>query len=83
MLGLTIHLDGDRLIEDLADREIIHLGNDAQPIRIGALDGGMASGRTSVAFGFELPGGQVVLAETSLRLFLVAADALRARYGDE
>jgi len=42
----------------------------------------MASGKTSVAFDIPLPDGRHVLAETSLELFLAAADALRARYGD-
>ena len=83
MLAITLRLDGDGMLDDLGDRELVHLGNDAPPLRVGALAGGMASGRTSVAFGFELPDGRVVLAETSLRLFLAAADALRARYGDE
>jgi hypothetical protein len=40
------------------------------------------SGKPSVALGFELPDGRWVLAETSLALFLTAAEALRARYGD-
>lgn len=31
----------------------------------------------------ELPDGRVVLAEMTLRLFLLAADALRVRYGGE
>ncbi len=53
-----------------------------EPFRVGGLPGGMASGKTSVAFDIPLPDGRHVLAETSLELFLAAADALRARYGD-
>jgi hypothetical protein len=65
----------------LADGTLIHLGNDAA-IEIGGLEAGMASGRPSLAFCFTLPDGRVVLAETSLVLFLAAADAFRARFGD-
>lgn len=61
--------------------KLVHLGHDAQ-IEVGALPGGMASGAPSVAFCFSLPDGRVVLAETSLALFLGAGDALKARYGD-
>jgi hypothetical protein len=42
----------------------------------------MVSGAPSVAFCFKLGEREVVLAETSLALFLTAADALKARYGD-
>jgi hypothetical protein len=52
------------------------------PIGIAGLEGGMESGKPSVALRIDLPDGRVVLAETSLSLFLTAADALRARYGD-
>ncbi len=82
MIGLDLKLDGDNAYPDLAGRSetVIHLGNDAPPIGITALEGGMASGRVSVMLRLDLPDGRVVLAETSLRLFLLAADALRARY---
>lgn len=87
MLKLNITLDGDGAYPDLAETmasgQVIHLGNDAPPIGITALADGMASGRLSVMLRLDLPDGRVVLAETSLRLFLAAADALRARYGNQ
>lgn len=85
MPTLSVKLDGDRAYPDLAQRaaDVIHLGEGAPPIGVTALAGGMASGRTSVALRIDLPDGRVVLAETSLRLFLLAADMLRACYGDE
>lgn len=86
MLGLTLQLHGDGAYPDLLGRppgDVIHLGNDAPPIGVTALAGGMTSGRTSVMLRLDLPDGRVVLAETSLRLFLMAAAGLRARYGDE
>jgi hypothetical protein len=43
----------------------------------------MESGKPSVCIGVFLPNnGGCVLAETSLALFLTAADALKARFGD-
>lgn len=69
-------------VSDLVSRgDVIHLGADAS-IEIGALPAGMASGKPSIAFGFALPDGRVVLAESSLQLLLTAADAFRAKYGD-
>lgn len=65
------------------DRDrIIHVGEGAPPIGVAVLEGGMASGAPSVALRVDLPDGKVVVAETSLKLFLAAADALKARFGD-
>lgn len=66
---------------DLHGRDVIHLANDTR-IEIAGLEGGMASGLPSVAMRLDLPDGRVVVAETSLVLFLTAADGLKARYGD-
>lgn len=60
---------------------VIHLDGDAH-LEVGALAHGMASGDPSVMFCYPLPDGRVVLAETSLRLLLSAADALKAVHGD-
>ena len=51
-------------------------------IGVTGLVGGMASGKPSVAFRIDLDDGSSVIAETSLALFLTAADAMKARYGD-
>lgn len=89
MLHLTVIPDvestGFKSMVGLAsqdDPRLIRLADEAN-IEVGALAGGMASGRASVAFCFTLPDGRVVVAETSLALFLLAADALRARYGEQ
>lgn len=68
-----------RLIEEW---RLIWLGNNAKPIQVTGLDGGMVSGNPSVAIRLDLPDGKTVIAETSLALFLTAADALKSRYGD-
>ena len=81
MLTMEIRLEGDGAFSDLDAFEIIHLA-DSSVIRVAALKGGMASGAASVAFGFPLPDGKYVIAETSLALFLTAADSFRQRYGD-
>lgn len=80
-VALTVKLNGDGAWPDLAQADIIHLGNDAPPIQLSALPGGMASGLPSVAIRIDLPDGRTVIAETSMRLFVSAADALAARYG--
>lgn len=84
MNSIRVILDGDGAHPDLAGKigtpAVIHLGEGAS-ISISALAGGMTSGRPSVMFRFDLPNGQTVLAETSMRLFLATARAFAARYG--
>jgi hypothetical protein len=84
MPSLHLILDGEGAWPDLAKAEavVIHLADDAV-VAVAGLAGGMQSGKPSVAFRIDLPeDGHIVLWETSLALFLSAADALKARYGD-
>lgn len=86
MISISIILDGDGATADLAERglESIHLGNDAPPIRLTYLSGGMDSGKPSCAFIFELPGGkQYVIAETSAWLLVNAARTIQAKAARE
>lgn len=46
------------------------------------LPDGTARGRPTVALFITLPDGKAVLWETTLTLFLTAADALKAKFGD-
>jgi hypothetical protein len=84
MASLHLVLDGDGSFSDVPSEKLAHT---TEPIRIAALPDGMI-GRDgtrypSVAIGVFLPnGGGCALAETSLKLFLTAADALKARFGD-
>ena len=82
MAELHIHLVGDNCWPDLVEKrdKVIHITDDME---IAALSGGMTSGRPSVALRINLPDGQVVVAELSMRLFLMAAHAFTARYGSE
>jgi hypothetical protein len=57
--------------------DVIHI---TTPISVAALEGGMESGATSVAIRLDLPDGRVVIAETSLALFLAAGRAIVARF---
>lgn len=82
MVAIDLNLEGDGIWPDLRGKHVIHL-TDGSTIGIAALPGGMRSGRPSVAIRIDLDGQRVVFVETSLRLFLAAADALRARYGQE
>jgi hypothetical protein len=78
---LNLILDGDHCWPDLDPKDVIHLGNDAPPIGLAVLPGGMLSGKTSVTFRIDLPDGRVVIAETSFALLETAVRAIQARYG--
>jgi len=78
MVRLTIIPDGDGAWPDLKDRRFEH----GEWVAVAALKGGMSGGSPSVAVRIELKDGTIVFAETSLKLFLTAADVLKARHGD-
>lgn len=84
MPTIRMIMDGDKAWEDLRGREgdVHHLANDAPPIQVAVLAGGMASGLPSVAIRIDLPNGQFVIAETSARLFCSAARSIEAKYPD-
>lgn len=78
MIPLTIILDGDNAWPDLDRKQII---TPSDGVRLAVLDKGMNSGRPSVTIRLDLPGQrQVVVAETSARLFCQAARIIMARY---
>lgn len=79
MTSLQIHLDGDGAWPDMVPEKTIK-GN---LIGVAALKAGMQTGRASVSFRVELPDGQLVFCETSMRLFLNAANVFRVKYGHE
>jgi hypothetical protein len=82
MPNLSIHPNGDGCWPDMAQAirsgQVIHV----QDLEVAGLAAGMTSGKPSVAIRIDLPDGRIVFAETSLRLFLTAADALRSVHGD-
>jgi hypothetical protein len=82
MIALTLKLDGDRAWPDLGTKTERGLVAEAGAIEVVGLAGGMTSGDPSVAIRLDLPDGRVAIAQTSLAMLLMAADALRARYGN-
>lgn len=79
MPALTIVLEGDGSFPELQGRKIHHV---TESFKVTALAGGMESGAPSVAFCIPLDDGSVVLCETSLKIFLTAAEAFLAKHGD-
>ena len=79
MISLNIHAQGDACWEDLQSRsEQLTWLNSGADLAIARLPRGMASGRSSVAIRVDLPDGRVVVAETSMALFLACAGAFKA-----
>lgn len=78
MLQLDIFIDAEGMLSDVDPKKIIQLKT---PLRMGALKGGMQSGKHAICFGFTLPNGQVVFAETSMKLFHQAAKMYAAKFG--
>lgn len=81
MIAMTIVLK-EPAWPELEKADIIHIANDAPPIQVAVLEGGLQSGRPSVALRIDLPDGRTVVAETTARLFCSAAKAIMAKYPD-
>ena len=83
---IVVKLGPEPLWPDLAEKlkrgELYHLGEGAPPVQVGALEGGMVSGKPSVAIRIDLPDGKVVLAETSWVLLHGAFLILQAKFGE-
>lgn len=75
---LKIVLDGDSAAADLQGRDDWQGGTISQFIM---LEGGMVSGKPSVALRIECKDGSVVIAQTSWALMHAAIRAAEARYG--
>ena len=76
MIPLSIHLDGDNCWPEM--KEWI----EAEGLQIAVLPGGTSSGRPSVTIRIELPTGEIVLAQTTARLFCSAGRMITSRYPD-
>lgn len=81
---LTFHtiLEPEEHWSDLLEKEVIYLGNEASPIEIAAMPGGMASGRTSISIRLDLPDGRVVIVETALYELARAVRQIQERFGE-
>lgn len=78
MTSIVVNLDGDGLKPDWDPAKILNI----QEATISSLEGGMSSGLPSVSILADGPNGEQILIQTSLALYLTAADAMVARYGD-
>jgi hypothetical protein len=76
--SLSLILDGtsERSGPDFDPNTVIRLDK----VTMIGMPEGTRAGRASVMFRFDLPDGQIVFAETTLRLLLTAAQALASRY---
>lgn len=79
MPNLIIKLDAAGAFADFAGLTVHH---ETESFTVALVERGMESGAPSVCIGAALGNGEAVLLETSLALFLTAADAFRARFGD-
>jgi hypothetical protein len=79
MLVINLKVDGDKAWPELTSKNVTEV---KRPIHVAGLAGGLVSGKPSVTIRFDLSENEVVLAQTSLALFLTVADLLKARYGD-
>lgn len=78
MLSMKINLEGDGMLKDIPpERLVFSDGN----IHVGVLEHGMESGLPFVGIALEVD-GMTVLGQTSLKLYLLSAFAIYARYGD-
>lgn len=74
-MKIILNVD-DAPARDLDPAKIIHVTETVTVIRIPR---GMQSGKSSVMLRLDLPDGRTVLAETSMALFLTAAQAFAAK----
>lgn len=85
MPTINVNLDGEGVWPDMEqlinDGKLIIIPDEAA-IDIAVLDDGTVSGEPSMAFRFHLPDGKVVFAQTTLRLYLLTASVIQAKYPD-
>lgn len=82
-LQVDINLEGNGAWKDLPPAEIIDVPSEGEPLRIAYLSKGMDSGAPSVGMLVTLPDGRRVFFQTSAKLFVWAAAAVKGRAGRE
>jgi hypothetical protein len=82
MPAIEVNLNGDNVWPDLLPLQIkdklMHLPDVVW--KLAALEGGMISGKVSIALRLDLPNDSVVLTETSLAAWIAATVTLRAKF---
>jgi hypothetical protein len=81
MPGLSVILNGDGCWPDLAERppEQVKWDTHIATPSIARLPIGTVQGNDSVTLRLDMPNGDVILTQLTMKLFLAAADAFRAR----
>ncbi len=80
-MRMQVHLEGDNAWPDLAKKHPPVQG--VEIVAVACLPAGMTSGEPSVMFRCHGEKGKVVLAQTSVKMLLVAAEAIKQKYGAE
>jgi hypothetical protein len=78
MIPLDVQLNGDDCWPDLAQRKFI----EADLTGVALLPAGTVSGMPSVTVRIDMPDGSTVLAQTTARLFCLAARMFMAKHPD-
>jgi hypothetical protein len=83
MIGLSIIPNGEGCWTDLQSKpaDTVTWLNSGAELAVARLPKGMASGSSSVAIRIDLPDGRVVVVETSMKLFLSAAQVFAVSEG--
>ncbi len=80
MPSMRVVLDPDGTFPELQHKKVHKVQSE---IVMTVLEHGMKSGAPSVALVIPLEDGSVVFAETSAKLILTAAAAIKGKYGDD
>ena len=83
MTMIHISLEGDGVFADLQGKEHLVIDLADKPFTVAALDRGTTGGMPSVVIRLDLPDGRVILQQTTARLWVTVARALRRRWPDE
>jgi hypothetical protein len=78
MPTIDLNLNGDNAWPDIASKDVVHLPDAVW--HVAALEGGMTSGKVSLALRLDLPDGTTLVAETSLAAWIAATSTLRGRF---
>ena len=83
MTMIHIILEGDGAFADLQGKEHLVIDLADKPFTVAALDQGTTGGMPSVMIRLDLPDGRVVLQQTTARLWVTVARALRGKWPGE
>lgn len=81
-MAVTIHISGEGVWPDLKDKQAQGKLVQTDHIEVTAIANGTVAGRPAVGFRVELPDGQTVFAQMTMRELFGVVTAFRARYGD-